>query len=350
MPEPGHGVDGMAYTLRSTKSVLTRKPDSGNGASIQTGNAEADVVLKTADMATSYLRWLRYRYHLYLKCERGECMLPGSDEVPHYLDFLLETEHDPVDHYHDALITARDSAISSQKSDGQMLFTFPDGSCSYLPSLAEMRGMVRETDLEAECDKYFTADSGDDGSDVDYIENAHLVPVPNLESALLEFRAWAPECWQIRSLKEAQHHVPWFRLWHSGKYTYSRDDEILNQARWMGYRGDPNQLVIQMPGQHPGGKQIWVSLRDVTVYILAEGEWKHIDGCDCLSSDSGYPEATLPPYLLTPRRTWLNEVADWMGRRNAVGMIGAEQTFWILVWMAPLLLIIFLGICMHVSG
>ena len=345
MPEPGHAVDGMAYTLRSTKSVVHREPDSGTGSSFDTEDAEAEVL----DMATSYLRWLRYRYYLTLRCERGECLVPGDDEVPHYLDFLLEAEHTPVDHYHDALISARDSAISSQMSGGQLLFTFQDGSCSRLPSLAEMREMVGDADLDAECDRYFTVDSGEDGTDVYYIENAYLIPVPNVESALLEFRAWAPECWHIRSLKEAKHHVPWFRLWHSGTYNYSRYDEILNQARWKGYKGDPDRLVVQMPGQHPGGRNIWVSLRDVTVYILADGEWKHVDECVCPSSDSEYPEAVVPSHLLPPQRTWLDEVDDWMGRRNAVGMTGAEQTFWTLVWVAPFLIII-LGVCMFASS
>ena len=333
LPELGHGADGIAYTLKKTSAVVNLPLVTCPQPTNESMEKDTDAHSESLDIASTYLKWLRYRYHLSVKCEQGECMLPDLEEGPHYLDALLETAHEPSDHYHDAVITIRDATVSSQQSSDKSMFRFRDDSQGHVPTIAEMQREVGVKELDAHYGRYFTIYADNEGGSEDYWEDAYLVPVPDPESALLELRAWAPECWDIKYVIEADHRIPWFRLRYSSRYDYPKDGDVVDQARRLGYRGRPENLVIEKRSQRPGRDEIWVSIPHLTVYIIGDSEWKTHDpedSCSCMEAHQAQGKESLGmPVWYPPQRSWFDEVADWMETSNAVGMTGAEQTFWI---------------------
>ena len=308
MPEPGHGADGMAYTLRRAAKLVGEEPKPISPTSNGKPDAQPEFSLNTASLASAYLKWLKYRYTLFEKCERNQCMDPGGDGV-HYLDWVLQTEHEPADHYRDAVITVREAAVVSEVIDGQTLFIFEDSSQTHIPDIAEMSRMIDDTDSNESSGIYFAFSSDYEfDSTVEYFEGAYLVPVPDAESALLEMQQWTSACWDIKSVIQAKHPVPWFSLRHKHKHKGPSDERIVEVAKTLGFQGNLDSLVILKPDQHSerdlamlwvselhwntvynagersGKYQTWVLPSDSIVYIAGKTDWHHQgleEGCAC---------------------------------------------------------------------
>ena len=282
---------------------------------------------------------------------------------------MLQTEHEPEDHYHDAVITIRDAAVLNELVDGQTLCTFEDGSQAYIPSMVEISQSIDNTADEPSGIYFtFTSDYQDDDT-VEYDEGAYLVSVPDTESALLEMQQWTSDCWDIKSVRKSIHPTPWFSLRHKYKYKGPSDEAIMDIAKRLGFQGDVDSLVILGPDQHPerdrlligtseiyrninlaagqrsGKYETWVSIPDSIVYIVGKTDWHHQgleEDCECKSvieyQDEYYPIV----YSQSPQQnSVIDDIEDWLSTRNAVGMTGVEQIFWLLVWFGPVLLLVF---------
>ena len=308
VPEPGHGADGMAYTLRRAAKPVGEEPKPISPTSNGKPDAQPEFSLNTASLASVYLKWLKYRYTLFEKCARNQCMDTGGDGI-HYLDWVLQTEHEPADHYHDAVITVREAAVVSEVIDGRTLFIFEDSSQTYIPDIAEMSQMVDDTDSNESSGIYFTFYSDyESDSTVEYNEGAYLVPVPDAESALIEMQQWTSDCWDIKSVIQAKHSEPWFSLRHKYKREGPSEETILDAAKRLGFQGNLDSLVVLKPDQHSerdvamlwvselhrytvynagersGKYETWVSLSDPIVYIAGKTDWHHQgleEGCEC---------------------------------------------------------------------
>ena len=81
MPESGYGADGMAYTLkRATRLARRQEPAAKSHVFIEKAEREPEFSLTSVSLASSYLKWLNYRYRLSEQCERDECMDPGGED------------------------------------------------------------------------------------------------------------------------------------------------------------------------------------------------------------------------------------------------------------------------------
>ncbi len=370
VPEPGHGADGMAYTLRRAAKPVKEEPKPISPTSNGKPDAEPEFSLDTARLASVYLKWLKYRYTLFEKCDQDQCVDPGGDGI-HYLDSVLQTEHEPADHYNDAIITVREAAVVSEIIDGQTLFVFEDGSQTHIPDIAEMSQTIDNTDPNELSVRYFTFNSDyEDDATVKYDEGAYLVPVPNAESALLEMQQWTSDCWDIKSVRESRHPTPWFSLIHKYKHEGPSDEAVMDIAKRLGFQGNMDSLVILRPGQHPerdrllslrpsklywainsiagersGKYETWVSIPDSIVYIAGKTDWHHqgLEGdCGCKSvieyQDEYYPTV----YSQFPQQnSVIDDIGNWLSTRDNIGMTGAEKIFWLLVWFGPVLLVVF---------
>ena len=356
VPELGHGADGMAYTLRRAAKLAKEESKPISPTSNGKPDVEPEFSLNTASLASVYLKWLKYRYTLFEKCDQDQCMDPGGDGI-HYLDSVLQTEHEPADHYHDAVIAVREAAVVSEIIDRQTLFIFEDGSQTHIPDIAEMSQTIDHTDSNELSVRYFTFNSDyEDDATVEYDEGAYLVPVPNAESALLEMKQWTSDCWDIKSVIQAKHPVPWFSLRHKYKYKGPSDEAVMDIAKRLGFQGKLDSLVILRPDEHPerdrllswrpselywtinsiagersGKYETWVLLPDSIVYIAGKTDWHHQgleEDCACQPATQAHDEDYPVVYSRTPQQIPL-----------IYGTSETTSTIWALVFVLPMAVI-----------